>query len=137
VINKEPVNITLKSKHIKITKANTVSPGKDQVNFQELQNHLFGVKMESLQKFPSKVLLEIAGSFHLLLPLPVSQVEFTTYSPIAHMLPMVLSRCTSTSEVKESVLPLMIESQFLILVLDIPLHIHQSTTNHLQLELGG
>jgi hypothetical protein len=126
-----------KSKLINSTKDNTVSSGKDQVNFQEVKIHLFGAKTESLQKLPSKVLLEIAGSFRQLPLLPLSHLEFTISSKILNILPMVLSRCISTSEEKKSVLPLMIESQFLISVMTIPLHTHQSTPSHHHQELGG
>lgn len=88
-------------------------------------SHPFGAEMESLQKLPNKVLLEIAGSFHLLLLLLVSQVELTNCSHKKNTLIMVLLRCTSTSEVKERPLSLMTEFQFLILEPNTPLHIHQ------------
>jgi len=77
---KIPEMMEIKSKLILITKINTVLFGKDQVNFQELQTHLFGVQAESLQKLPNKVLSEIAGSFHLPLLLPVFHQEFRTFS---------------------------------------------------------
>lgn len=120
-----PDNLEVKLAHINSTKSNTVLSGKDQANFQDLHTHLFGVRTESLQKLPNKVLSVIAGSFLLPLLLPLSHLEFTASSLILSILMMVLSRCTSTSEVRKSVLPLMIESQFSILVIITHTHIHQ------------
>jgi len=45
---------------------NMVLSGKDQMNFQDHQIQLFGVKMEFLQKLLNKEVSEIAGSFLLL-----------------------------------------------------------------------
>lgn len=134
---KNPEQIIIKLKLIEITKINMVSSGRDQVNSQELQTHLFGDQTESLQKLPSKVLSVIAGSFHQLLLLPLSHQEFTVSSRIPNILLMELSKCISTSEEKKLVLSLMIESQFLISVPITRLNTLQSTPNHLQLELGG
>jgi len=100
-IKKESMDLGTKSKLINSTNHNTLSSGKDQVNFEDLQIHLFGVITESLQKPPNKVLLEIAGSFHQLPLLPVSHLEFTISSRIPNIHMMVLSRCISTSEVKK------------------------------------
>lgn len=134
---KNPAQIIIKLKLIEITKINMVSSGRDQVNSQELQTHLFGDQTGSLQKLPSKVLSVIAGSFHQLLLLPLSHQEFTVSSRTPNILLMELSKCISTSEEKKLVLSLMIESQFLISVPITRLNTLQSTPNHLQLELGG
>jgi len=40
--------------------------GRDQMNFQELQNQVFGVHMVLVYKSLSKVPMEIAGSFQQL-----------------------------------------------------------------------
>jgi len=136
-VRNNPKQIIDKLKLIEITKINTVSSGRDQVSFQDIQTHLFGVKTESLQKLPSKVNSVIAGSFHQLLLLPLSHQEFTVSSRIPNILLMVLSKCISTSEEKELVLSLMIESQFLTLVPIMSLNTLQSTPNHLQQEPGG
>lgn len=120
-----PDNLEVKFQHINSTKVNTVLSGKDQANFQDLHTHLFGVQTESLQKLPNKVLSVIAGSSLLLQLLLLSHQEFTVSSLILSILTMVLSRCTSTLEVRKSVLPLMIESQFSILVNIILTHTHQ------------
>jgi len=125
-----------KSKCIKITNNNTVLFGKDQVNSKK-KLHLFGVQKESIQKLPNKALSEIAGSFLLLLLLPVSHQELVIFSLIPSIQLMVLSKCTSTLEAKKSALLLMIEFQFLILVIIIQLHTHQSIPSHLHKERGG
>jgi len=55
-----------KSKLTDIINNNMVLSGKDQMNFQDHQIQLFGVKMEFLQKLLNKEVSEIAGSFLLL-----------------------------------------------------------------------
>lgn len=137
-IKKELVNGEVKSIPINNTNKNMVLSGRDQVSSQELlTHHFFGVLKEFPQKLPNKVLLEIAGSSLLLLQLLVSQRESTAFSKTPSILMMVLLVLISTSEEKESVLPLMIESQFSILVpITLP-HIHQLTPSHPHKELGG
>jgi len=55
-----------KSKLTDIINNNMALSGKDQMNFQDHQIQLFGVKMEFLQKLLNKEVSEIAGSFLLL-----------------------------------------------------------------------
>ena len=102
-----------------------------------MENHHFGEVKVSLLKLPNKVLLEIAGSFPLLLLLLLSQRESIECSKIPNIPAMVPSKCSSTSEVRKSPSSLMIEFQFLTLAITTKLHIHQSTPNHPHKELGG
>jgi len=110
------------------------------VRFQDIQNHLFGVVAESLQKLPSKVTSVIAGSFLQPLLLPLFHPEFLKTSRIPNTLKMVLSKSTSTSEVKKLASSLMIEFQLEIFHQCMQLQTlngHQLIPHHLHREHGG
>jgi len=117
------------------TKAKVLS-GKDQMNLIT-PTHLFGVKMELLQKLPSKVILVIAGSFHQLQLLHLSQKEFIVSSGMKIIQSMVPLECGSKSEVNGSLLPLMIDFLLLIGVKVTILNINCSTLAFLHREPGG
>lgn len=137
VVKKVPHNSEVKFNSTNKLWDNPVLSGKDQLNFQDFQIHLFGVKTEFLQKLLCKVSLEIAGSFPLHQQLLLFLPESKKCLSILNIPQTELLRSNSTSEVKKLVLPLMIDFQSWIIHLDTPQYIQHLTRTRPQVVLGG